>query len=237
VRRTLGPARDRFGIEPRADDVEAVRLLRPGLITWLGNEGRDPEVRAYCRELAKRYVADPASVDATIAGAVLSVAACDGTRADLTTFQQKAEATKVPAERSRYLSALGKFDDPKLQEAVLEYVLSDKVRPTEMYQVVGGLFDTEAGRERIYEWVTANYDRISGRIPPEFVAYLPLLVTGCSEQRLQAARKFFSAPAHVVDGTEANFSKAADAITDCLNLREREGKAVAGYLRTVASAP
>jgi hypothetical protein len=237
VRRTLDPARDRFGIVPKPDDIEAVKLMRPSLITWLGDEGRDPEVRAFCKEQAKRYLADPASVDATIAGAVLQVAASDGTRDEFLAYQQRFETTKVPAERSRFLSALGKFDDPKLQDAALEYALTDKVRPTEMFQAVSGMFDSEAGRDKLYAWMTKNYDRLTGRMPPEFVAYLPYFVTGCSEQRLDAARKFFAMPAHNVDGTDANLGKVSDTITDCLNLREREGKSVAGYLRDAASAP
>lgn len=237
VRRALGPARDRFGIEPRADDVEAVKLIRPGLLTWLGDDGRDPEVQAYCKDMAKRYVMDPTSIDPSIAGAVLGVSASDGTREEFQTYQAKAEDAKVPAERSRYLSALGKFDDPKLQDAALAYALTDKVRPQEMFQVVSGVFDTEAGRDKLYAWMTANYDRLAGRMPPEFVAYLPYFVSGCSEQRLETARKFFAAPGHSVDGTESNLEKVSDTITDCLNLREREGKAVADYLRTVASAP
>ena len=237
VRRTLGPARERFGVEPRADDSEAVKLLRPGLITWLGDDGRDADVRAYCKELAKRYMADPTSVDATIAGAVLQVAASDGTMEEFKAYQAKSEAAKVPAERSRYLSALGKFDDPKIQEAVLAYALTDKVRPTEMFQVVAGLFDSESGRERTYAWMVREYDRLTGRMPSEFVAYLPYMVTGCSEQRLDAARKFFAMPSHNVDGTDANLAKVGDTISDCMNLREREGSAVADYLRTAASAP
>ena len=237
VRRTLGPAREQFGFQPRPDDSEDVRLMRPNLILWLGDDGRDPEVRVYCQEQAKKYLADPTTVDATIAGAVLQVAAATGTREDLTAYQQKLEASKVPAERSRYLSALGKFRDAKLQQSVLDYALTDKVRPTEMYQVVFGMFDTEAGRDRIYSWMVANYDKLAPRMPGEFLSYLPYFVSGCSEQRLQAARKFFAEPAHNVDGTDANLAKVSDQITDCLNLREREGKAVAGYLKTAASAP
>jgi alanyl aminopeptidase len=106
-----------------------------------------------------------------------------------------------------------------------------------MWQAVSGMFDTEAGRDRVYAWMTAHYDRLAARLPSEMVAYFPYFVTGCSEQRLEAARKFFATPAHSVDGTEANLAKVSDSIKDCLNLREREGKAVAGYLRTVASAP
>ncbi len=237
VRATLGPAREKYGIEPRKDDIEAVKLLRPGLITWLGDEGRDPAVRTFCKEQAKRYLADPASVDATIAGAVLGVAASEGTRDEFLAYQQKFETTKVPAERSRYLSAMSKFDDPKLQDAILDYALTEKVRPMEMFQAVGGMFDSEAGRDKLYAWMTKNYTQLANRMPPEFVAYLPYLATGCSAQRLDAARKFFGTPAHSVDGTDATLAKVGDTITDCVNLRDREGKSVAGYLKDVASAP
>ena len=237
VRQALGPARDRFGIEPRAEDIEAVKLIRPGLLSWLGDDGRDPEVRAYCEDMAKRYLNDPTSIDPSIAGAVLGVAASDGTPEEFKALQAKLESTKVPAERGRYLSALGKFDDPKLQDAALAYALTDKVRPQEMWQIVGGMYDTEAGRNKVYTFMTANYDRMASRLPIEMVAYFPYFVSGCSEQRLEAARKFFANPEHSVDGTVANLEKVSDTIADCLNLREREGKAVADYLRTVASAP
>ena len=124
-----------------------------------------------------------------------------------------------------------------MQDAALAYTLTDKVRPQEMFQIVTGLFDSEAGREKVFTWMTVNYDRLAGRMPTEFIAYMPYLVSGCSEQRLEAARKFFAVPAHSVDGTASNLEKVSDTISDCLNLREREGKAVADYLRTVASAP
>jgi hypothetical protein len=214
-----------------------VKLIRPGLLRWLGDEGRDPDVRAYCEDMAQRYLADPTSIDPTIAGAVLDVAASDGTPEEFKVFQAKVESAKGPAERGRYLSALGAFDDPKLQDAAMAYALTDKVRPQEMWQLLGGMFDSEAGRDRVYAWMTSNYDRLASRLPSEMVAYFPFFVTGCSEQRLDAARKFFAAPEHSVDGTAANIEKVSDTITDCLNLREREGKAVADYLRTVASAP
>jgi alanyl aminopeptidase len=237
VRRALGPARDRYGLEPRADDPEGVAAIRPGLISMLGDDGRDPEVRAYCRAQAERLLADPNSVDASIAGAVLGVAAVDGDRARYELFRGRYEAAKVPTEKSRYLSALGRFEDPALQEETLAYVLTGEVRPTDTWQVVAGLFKTEAGRERVYRWMTEHYDELAARVPSEFTSYFPYFVSGCSEQRLEAARRFFADPAHRVDGTEANLSKVSDQISDCVNLREREGPAVSAYLRGLPAAP
>ena len=54
----------------------------------------------------------------------------------------------------------------------------------------------------------------------------------CSD--CKRTKKFFAEPAHRVDGTEPNLSKVSQQISDCLSLREREGKAVASYLKAMA---
>jgi hypothetical protein len=58
---------------------------------------------------------------------------------------------------------------------------------------------------------------------------------GCSLERLEAARTFFTDPARKVDGTEAQLQKLTDRVNDCVNLRQREGAAVAGYLEGLAA--
>jgi alanyl aminopeptidase len=234
VRRTLAPARARYGVEPRSDDAEDVRLLRPSLIGWLGQEGRDPDVIRYCETSAEAYMQDPTAIDATIAGAVLGVSAAHGDRARFERFRAKFEASTVPADRSRYLSALGKFADPSIQDEVLAYALTDKVRVMDRWQLVGGMFGTESGRDKLFAWMTKNYDQLASGLPTEFQALMPYMASGCEKQRLDAVRKFFEAPAHRVDGTEANVAKVTEQIGDCLSLREREGKAVASYLKVLA---
>ncbi len=231
VRQTLAPARARYGLEPRADDPEDVKLLRPMLLKWLGDAGRDPEVLAYCQKLAASYMNDPASVDASIAGTALEVAAGPGDRAMFDAYRAKLEAAKLPADRTRYLGGLGGFDDPALQDELLKYALTDKIRVTETYMALGGLGKTDTGRTKLYNWMTTNYTFLASRLPPEFQAYFPFYGGGCSEQRLEALHKFFSEPAHRVDGTDENLAKVSEQINDCLSLREREGAAVATYLR------
>jgi len=81
--------------------------------------------------------------------------------------------------------------------------------------------------------MTKNYDALAAGLPVEFQSYFPFFVTGCEQQRLDAAKKFFEDPKHRVDGTEANLSKVSEGISDCLSLREREGKAVATYLKAL----
>jgi alanyl aminopeptidase len=230
VRSMVGPSLDRYGIEKQDGEAEAISLLRPRLLGWLGNDGQDPKVRQHCQQLAKQYLADPNSIDASLAGVALRISAIGGDRGLFESYKTRFEQSQVPAERDRYLSAMGSFTDEALQDEALLYLFSGKVRPTEMFNLIGGISDTAAGRDKLYKWITDNYDVITSAIPPEFAAYMPQFASGCSSERLAAARQFFSEPEHNVDGTDNQLSKVSDRVMDCVNLREREGAAVADYL-------
>jgi alanyl aminopeptidase len=78
VRRALRPALDRVGLEPRQGESETTTLVRPRLVMWLGDEGRDPEIVSFAREQAAAYLGDPASVPPSLVSACLSLAAMGG---------------------------------------------------------------------------------------------------------------------------------------------------------------
>jgi alanyl aminopeptidase len=102
-----------------------------------------------------------------------------------------------------------------------------------MFAVSQGVGGTPEGEDRLYEWMTQNYDTITGRIPPVFASFMPFFAGGCSAERLENARAFFAEPAHQAPGTLKQLDKVADQVTDCLNLREREGDAVTRYLNNL----
>ncbi len=231
VRQTLAPALDRYGMEPREGEDEAIGLLRPRLIRWLGDSGRDEAVRERCRRWAAQYAEDPASVDAAIAGTALMIAAIDGDRAQFEAYRKKFEAASEPSERGRYLRAMSYFDDTELQNEALAYAFSGKVRPNEMFSIIGGIGRTTEGGERVMDWMMENYAMITERVPEPMLAYMPYFAGGCSRERLETARVFFEDPAHSVPGTMRTFEKVSDQVMDCVSLREREGARVAEYLR------
>jgi alanyl aminopeptidase len=166
----------------------------------------------------------------------LRVAARDGDRGLFDTYCRQFESATEPAVRQRFLGAIGSFTKPELQDAALEYALGGEVRINEMFGVFGPVMGTPEGRDRVYKWFTTNYDRIRKRMPPMFVSYMPFIASGCSRERLEAARVFFSAPERSAPGTEKTLAKVADQVDDCVNLREREGAAVAEYLNGLVSA-
>ena len=236
VRLTLGPALERFGMEPRPGEAESVALFRPQLLNWLGDEGEHPEVVAYARRLAGDYLEKPASVDPALAGLALGLAAKDGDLDRFETYRRRFEESNSPLHRGRFLAALGAFDDPAVQARALEYALEGPLRPTELFTIPGGVADSPGGGDRLFAWFLSHYDAFAERMPPEFVAFLPGIAGGCSAERLERAREFFAEPEHRVEGTDVQMAKTAEQVMDCVHLRQREGDAVAAYLRGLGGA-
>jgi alanyl aminopeptidase len=231
VRETVGPLIERYGLTPQDGEKEGVSLLRPGLISWMGNWGADPEVRAFAREITDAYLADRQSVDGSISGVCLQVAAIDGDWKLYNTFKKEFEAASVPAERSRLLSALGRFDDWSMQEAALELTLSGELRPQELFTIPQGVgassWDDPA---RMWNWFVKNYDRIVELMPPQFKTYMPFFAGGCEEERLVAAREFFAIEDHQAPGQDRIMERVAEGVMECVDLRRREGPTVTEFL-------
>jgi alanyl aminopeptidase len=237
VRQALRPAIERYGLVAREDEPEAVSLLRPALISWLGKWGRDEDVRTFARETTTRFLEDPDSVDPSITGSCLAVAAVDGDWKLYNTYKKRYEAAEVPRERTLFLNALGNFGDPTMQEAALYYALEGPVRPTEMFGIPMNVgMNSLDDPDRIWNWFTKNYDALMAKLPEMFGAYMPYFAGGCDEQRLIAAREFFDQPEHKVVGQDKTMKQVAEGVMDCVQLRGREGESVRAYLDRHAQA-
>lgn len=231
VRKTLGPAAKRFGVEKRPNEDPTVTLFRPTLITWLADVGRDPHVIRFAMEKAQAYLKDPASVDPQIATTVLKIASHGGDRALFDEYRKRFESARTPGERSRYLAALSGFHDPKLREEALRYAISGPLRPNEIFAIPLGIGASQAGRDLRFRWFTQNYPAISSRIPPLFVSNLPFMAAGCEADRIAAAKTFFGESRHRVEGTLKELAKVEEQVNDCVKLRSREQEKVARYLK------
>ncbi len=221
-------------MQPKAGEPEVVALLRTRLLAWMGNEGRDTRVLDYAEGVARDYMKDPASVDLALAGVALRLAAIRGDRGLFEAYREHAESPRTPDDRSRYLSACGFFRKPELMKEALGRVTSGKVRANEMFGVINGLGETPSGRAMRYEYVVDNYDAIAGRLPSEQKAFMPFFAGGCEPERLDKARAFFADPSRKDPATDRSLTRIADQVSDCANLRNREGKSVAGYLESLA---
>jgi alanyl aminopeptidase len=230
VRATLAPALERFGRARAAGEDPVVSSLRPALFEWLGRYGRDASILDHAEGLARSYRANPASVDPSLAGVALTLSALRGDRALFDEYARGFETAAVPADRERYLAALGGFARPELVEAALRYALEGPLRPQEVLRVPRLLARDPSHRDRVFEWMTRNYSALMARVPPLYGHSLTWFASGCSAARLDRARAFFSDPAHSPPGIDQELAKVADEVMDCVHLRSREQAAITHFI-------
>jgi aminopeptidase N len=229
VRRLLAPALARFGVAKRDGEPARVTVLRPELLKTLGDAGRDETVLAELERLAKAYLSDPGSVDPSLADTAILVSAIRGDAAMFDLYRARFESATVPAERKRFLSALGNFRDPELADRARSYVFAGPLRPQEVMSIprVQGAVPAEAGTT--FAWMTGHYDEIAARLPADFMVFMPYFAAGCSSERVAAAKTFFADPKHAPPGTSTELSRVEESVADCVGLDAREGEAVRRY--------
>jgi alanyl aminopeptidase len=238
VRASVGPALAHLGWTPRAGESDAAARLRPRLLTWMADEGADPAARAFGDSLARAYLADASSVPPELAGAGLGIAALDGDAALLDTYRTRFETAKNPSERALYLNALGAFHAPSERQRALDYSLEGPLRPQEIGRLYGSVArQTPQTGDLALDWMMKNYERLRGRIPPMYAAFLPYIAGGCSVDRLVKGKDFFTDPSHSAPGMDVEIAKLSAQVDECVRLRAREGERARAYFMRATSTP
>ncbi len=233
VRRVVTPAVQRFGMKKQPGEPDAVSALRPRFYLLLAVEGKDQKVLAEAEKLAQAYLKDPASVDPPLAGTVLRLAALRGDEALFETYRRRFEAATIPADRGRFLRALGGFRDPKVVQHALKYTLEGPLRVTEINSIPFGIGSDLRYQDVPFHWMVENFDRLKKRMPDYAVASLPnFAVDSCSTEQLERAKKFFADPAHRVAGTDKTLRDLEEWVNLCVRRRAREAAAVTAYLKS-----
>jgi alanyl aminopeptidase len=230
VRRMLRPALQRFGMVKSRGEADAVSLVRPGLLEMLGVHAYDRDVLDWARLAARRYLAHPDSVDPSVAGAALNLAARDGDAALFEAYRQRFETTRIPSERTRYLAALGHFRNGELLERALDYALAGPLRPQEIFTIPYNMAENDEMKDRRWRWFRNRYNQFVKRIPPFYLSDLPGFAKCCDTQRLDEAQVFFGNPETNHPGTREELAKVMESTTNCARLRQREAPAVARFL-------
>ena len=231
VRKTLGPALTRFGLTKRERESASVSLMRPALILYLADDGKDASVMAFADSLARAHLDAPGSVDPSLIQAALQLHAIHGNEALFSEYKKRFETAEIPAERVRYLNALGYFRDPKLADEALRYSLTGPLRPQELFTIPTKQAEALEYEDAPFKWMSENFGTIASKMPPMYMIYMPLTASGCSLERLEKAKAFFADPAHLAPGADKELAKVADQVTDCAGLRQRDGALVATYLQ------
>ena len=231
VRKTFSPVMQRLGFAERPGDTAETKIKRAIVFRNLGNIGEDPEVIQQARTLVQQYMKDATSVDPTLAGAVVSVAARHG---DAELYQQyKAELQKVksPQQYYRFFYGLGEFPQPALIQQTLQSTLGPDVRGQDLYVLVSMLVNPSS-QNATWNFIRQNVDGLMKKTGGG-LGGVGIFLYGaqkfCSADKAAELKQFFDQ--HPFPGTERNQKEAVESINGCVQLAGQQQSNLAVWLK------
>jgi aminopeptidase N/puromycin-sensitive aminopeptidase len=215
---TFGPQLAMLG-EPSDSDSPNTRELRALLFNLLGSYGKDPAVIARAKEIAEKYIADPASVEATLAQTALVVAARNGDAALFDKLQNVYETSTNPEVRQGALRLLATFQDSTLVKRGLDYAVSSKVRNQDSaFQVAIALGDVST-RDQTWNYMVTNWDKVQAQFTTGLGAYVvDSAASFCTAEGRDEVQKFFAE--HKVADSSVSLKHAIERINGCIEFRK-----------------
>ena len=221
VRKEFKPAYEKLGAASDADEPEK-KELRAALFGALGTIGEDPEIISEAKQIAQRYLTDPASVEPTLAQTATGIAAEHGDQAFFDQLQKIYETSSNPQVQEHALRMLAIFKDPSLERRTLDYTVSDKVRNQDAAIEFLIMLHGQQTRDEAWQYIQQNWDKVRAQLTTSMGAYL-VGATGsfCSAQARDQVVDFFST--HKVPASDRSLARAKDQINDCIELRSEQG--------------
>jgi aminopeptidase N/puromycin-sensitive aminopeptidase len=231
VRQTFGPAYAKLP-PPSVTDSPAVRELRGELFTILGNYGKDPAVVAEAAKIARQYLADPSSVDATLGQRALSIAAANGDSALFDQLQKVYESSIDPEIQEGALHRLAQFEDPTLATRALDYAVT-KVRNQDAASQFASALNNNATREVAWKYIQANWQKVLSQLTASSGSRL-VSATGsfCTAEDRDQVKSYFAA--HPVPSSDRSLKHALEHIDGCIELRSLQGPKLQQWLAAQA---
>jgi aminopeptidase N/puromycin-sensitive aminopeptidase len=217
IRSAFAPEFAKLG-PPAAADSANTRELRAELFGLLGYFGKDPAVLAQAHQIAIAYLADPASIDATLGQTALAIAARNGDAALFDQLQKVYETSANPEFQAGALRLLAEFEDPALVQRSLDYAISGKVRNQDAAAQLAIALQIDATREQAWKYIQTNWDKVQAQLTPEMGGML-VGSTGsfCSADARAAVETFFAN--HKVAASAKPLKHALESIDGCIEMR------------------
>ncbi len=209
VQAQFGPLARELGWKAGATDTDDKKALRASLLGILGSAG-DPGAIAAAREMVQQYLRRPSSVEGTIAGPALTVAAENG---DASLYDQ---LSGTPG--GGYLFTLAAFRQPALIKRTLEMVDQGKVRQQDYARLFPELL-AGPGREIAWDYLKAHWDDLAEKVTSfGGRGAVPALGNFCSESMRDDVKKFFTD--HRAPGAERALQQSLERMNNCIEFKQ-----------------
>jgi aminopeptidase N len=229
VRNFLQPIMSDLGTSPAPGETDERRALRADVFGTLATYGNDPATIAKSREIVNAYMKDPASVDSSLSGAALAVAARNGDAALYGKYVEHMKSAKTPDEYYAYLGALNFFPDPALTKRTFDLYLGPEIKNQDLY-TLSGTVSNEETQQVAWDLTKSRFQEILTKVDASLGGGLAQLAGSFCDAKLRDdAQQFFAA--QNLPGATRLLQNAKDQVNDCIELRALQQANLSTYLK------
>jgi len=231
LRNTFSPMMQQLGYASRPSDTPEQKEKRAVLFRTLGNVAEDPAVIQQARTLVQQYMKDPASVDPTLAGAVVAVAARHGDAELYAQYKAHLQKVKSPQDYYRFFYGLAEFPQQALVKETLASTLTPEVRGQDLYILIN-LLANPPSQNASWDFIRQNFDALMKKTGGGLGGvgiFLYGAQTFCSTEKADELKQFFDQ--HPFPGTERNQKEAQESIRSCVELSSQQQSKLAAWLQ------
>jgi aminopeptidase N len=221
VRQQFAPLAKEVGWNANANDNDEQKALRASLLGILGSAG-DPEAVAAAQKITQAYIKDPGSVEGTIIGPALAVAAENGDAALYDQFAQAMANARTTEDYYHFLFALTSFRQPELAQKTLALIDQGKIRQQDYVRIFPALLAESPAREIAWDYLKAHWDALAEKVTSFGGSGAVSALGGfCSIEKHDEIKQFFAT--HRAPGAERALQQSLERITNCIEFKQLQG--------------
>jgi aminopeptidase N len=179
---------------------------------------------------------DTTSVDPTLAGAVVSVAARNGDAELYKQYKAELQKVKSPQVYYRFFNGLAGFPQEALIKQTLESTLTPEVRGQDLFILVG-MLRNPSSQKAAWDFMRQNFDQLMKKTGGGLGGVGVFLYGAegfCSAPQATEVKQFFEQ--HPFPGTERNQKEVIESINGCVELRDQQRSNLAAWLQQNGNA-
>jgi len=217
----FAPLAKEIGWLSSPNDDDDRKALRASLLGILGSAG-EPDAVAMAKKITQAYIKDPASVEGTIIGPALAVAAENGDAALYEQFMQAMANARNTEDYYHFLFALTSFRQPELAQRTLALVDQGKIRQQDYVRLFPALLAESPAREIAWDYLKAHWDSLAEKVTTFGGGGAVSALGGfCSIEKRDEIRQFFAT--HRAPGAERALQQSLERIATCVEFKQLQG--------------
>jgi puromycin-sensitive aminopeptidase len=229
VRQQFEPLAKEVGWNANVNDNDEQKALRASLLGILGSAG-DPEAVAAAQKIAQSYIKDPGSVEGTIIGPALAVAAENGDAALYDQFAQAVANARTTEDYYHFLFALTSFRQPELAQKTLALIDQGKIRQQDYVRIFPALLAESPAREIAWDYLKAHWDALAEKVTSFGGSGAVSALGGfCSIEKHDEIKQFFAT--HRAPGAERALQQSLERITNCIEFKQLQSENMQKFLQ------